>query len=595
MSHSSVATETGQSYISEQSLHIKDKYLERIKSLPKDTFIDSVLHDTGHDETSLSRIRNVLYQSAKEVEGFPNRQLIKRRKTRAGISLEHKLANDCYKLCIYLQGGTIDELSDLFVCEKIPSDICLSQSQACDADNLPSIQTIESETLAGIRADVIAIKNDIHDQKSSSSAFDHKTSAALKNIKQANENEIKSIRCDMKKYSSESKKETSAILIKLKCFDDKFTDLQCKIENQEATITNLMSENKSLEQAKNESTRRLTIIEKDLKIMKKTNENKDHKIATLIESQRDLSGKIEFMERTVESIKNPRDHTLSSLKGDLKLFKQTVHELKRDTDDFTTQFNSIKSSIAQLRTRINTTDKNTSEIKAKLSSVNSQPCAQEQYEILNAKINSLSENMRTASPIDTSLQNGPPRDRASSNVNFTSRPNQACSPDTHQASRRTHPNKDTTSKSSTENNTINRPRPDNHDTQRDELIHQNNSRIPVIVQVRDQNKSLNRKMTTSRDNNTYTSADQTQGYPPAMSTHPRVTDYYIGNIDQNVTTEMIAAHLWCYNIFIVNLRLFRSKRSGINAAKLTVPVEHGYLLESPYFWPRDVYTRLWHA
>ena len=97
MFHSSVAIETGQSYLSDQSLHIKDKYLERIKSLPKDTFT------------------------------------------------------------------------------------------------------------------------------------------------QANENEIKSIRCDMKKVSSDSKKDTSAILIKLKCYEDKFTDLQCKIETQEATITKLMS------------------------------------------------------------------------------------------------------------------------------------------------------------------------------------------------------------------------------------------------------------------------------------------------------------------------------------------------------------------
>ena len=264
--------------------------------------------------------------------------------------------------------------------------------------------------------------------------------------------------------------------------------------------------------------------------MKKTNENKDHKIATLIESKRDLSGKIEFIERTVESIKNPRDHTLSSLKGDLKVFKQTVHELKRDTDDFTTQFNSIKSSITQLRKRINTKDKNTGEIKANLASVNSQPCGQEQYEILNAKINSLSENLLISSPIDTSLPNSPRRDRGPSNVNFSSRSRQACAADTHQASGRTHLNKDITSKSSTENNTINRPRPDNHDTQSDGVIQQNNPRIPVIVQVRKQNKSLNRKITTSRDTNTYTSADQTQRYPPAMSTYPHVSDYYIGNI-----------------------------------------------------------------
>ena len=83
-------------------------------------------------------------------------------------------------------------------------------------------------------------------------------------------------------------------------------------------------------------------------------------------------------------------------------------------------------------------------------------------------------------------------------------------------------------------------------------------------------------------------------YQSAVNEKPLTANYYIGNINQTVTADMIAAHLHYYNVYIVSLRVFESKRTGLNAAKLSIPMNHACILDSPHFWPEGVYARIWH-
>ena len=105
---------------------------------------------------------------------------------------------------------------------------------------------------------------------------------------------------------------------------------------------------------------------------------------------------------------------------------------------------------------------------------------------------------------------------------------------------------------------------------------------------------MDRRIKTPRDVNTNSSADRTPSYSPSVRNQQSVVEFYIGNIDQSVTVDMIADHIHCYDIFITNLRLFQSKRPGILAAKLSVPIDHAYSLQQPHFWPDGVYSRPWH-
>ena len=128
--------------------NIGERYCDKVKTTPKDNFIESLLIDSNHNESLLSAVRNCLFNKAQRVDGFPEKQLIKRRKTRVGVALEQKLCCDCYKLCIFLNGGTIDELSDMFVCEKQNNtDILSSQSSEYDKTNLS--QTKSSNVMRG--------------------------------------------------------------------------------------------------------------------------------------------------------------------------------------------------------------------------------------------------------------------------------------------------------------------------------------------------------------------------------------------------------------------------------------------------------------
>ena len=69
------------------------------------------------------------------------------------------------------------------------------------------------------------------------------------------------------------------------------------------------------------------------------------------ENQSDIHGKIEYLEHTVEKINSPCDHEVSCLKGELKEYKQKVHEIE-DSINNAFQCNSLKSSVPQLRTRV---------------------------------------------------------------------------------------------------------------------------------------------------------------------------------------------------------------------------------------------------
>lgn len=72
----------------------------------------------------------------------------------------------------------------------------------------------------------------------------------------------------------------------------------------------------------------------------------------------------------------------------------------------------------------------------------------------------------------------------------------------------------------------------------------------------------------------------------------KVKRYYIGCISRKSTEEGLRQFLYDCGVKPVELQMFRS-RSGNKAAKLTVPSQHGEILEDRAIWPDFVYCRQW--
>ena len=315
--------------------------------------------------------------------------------------------------------------------------------------------------------------------------------------------------CQMKKLASQFNKVHSDRLNNFGCLETKVSQLQSNKDSQDSTIKILMSDNETLMKFKNDYSARLSSAVNELKIMKKNSENKDKKIAALVQKQCDFLGNIEFLERTVESLKNPRDHTWSSLKGELKVQKQNMCDLRRENNNFTDQCNSVKTSITQLRSRLNNDEKHLSEIKTQLSTVKNASFTREHYELLVAKINSVSEAARP-SPIVASTR---PTDNASnSSTNQRASPTHQDKPTQQAATLRALSQATTSTKTSSVSSSrynVTTKRQQN-EVKNDHASQTNRQNIPVIVQPRDTppNRSMDRRIKTPRDINTNSSADR---------------------------------------------------------------------------------------
>ena len=580
-----------------------DKYCDKVKTYPKDTFIESLLIETDHKEDILSAIRNELFAKAKVVEGFPNKQLIRRRKTRAGTSIEHKLACDCYKLCIYLNGGALDELCDLFVCEKQSScaDLASSQSSVCDKSSPSQVKSVLSneESLAALAADVLAIRNELQEQKSFNAANDIKTTTTLKDVKSLHSKDVTAIRTEMKTFVQENKKTQSELSNRLSQLELTITDYQCKVDTQNALISELTSENEKLLLKNNEYSSRLDKAENELESLRKGIDKRDQKFSVSQDKQRDIEGRIEFIERNVDYLKNPHDHAISALKGELKVHKQRLNEIKRENDETSMHCNSMKTSLTQLRSRLNNTEKTLSDIKVnKKQSVESQ-VTKEQFLILQAKLESITENINippTTTPknvnsgiaCDTADVESVPRPYAppERRIQRTQRsPPTAPQPQSTPGGPRPRP-------PIVNSRIADRGRRDSAPAPRETRNTRKHTEITQHIPVRIQPQRASPGESIRRDMKTLQS--KAQAFTNHGNIHSGISVYYIGNIKSSVTVETIAGHLHYHGVNIVDLHVFHSKRVGVNAAKLSIHDNQAYLLEADYFWPTGVYARYWH-
>ena len=230
--------------------NLVNKYKSLANSLPRDSFIDNLVSDTENDDSSLSGVRRALHELAKANDNYPDRQFKRRRKTQVGSSFEQKLATDCYKLCIFLQGGCGDELSDIFVNHKqSTSELSMWQSQHTVSDNQLHSKT-NADIISGMNADIIALRTELLEQKTEYAANNEKHSKIVKDIQSANTKELACLKQELKNCVTENNKLCAELTAKTQICENVKTDFQSQLQAMNDEITQLISNNQELERYK---------------------------------------------------------------------------------------------------------------------------------------------------------------------------------------------------------------------------------------------------------------------------------------------------------------------------------------------------------
>ena len=226
----------------------------------------------------------------------------------------------------------------------------------------------------------------------------------------------------------------------------------------------------------------------------------------------------------------------------------------------------------------------------------------EKVELLNAKVNSLTEQFEIIH--NTAYSNPSSCHRCSKNE-------QSHPPSTHSTSNRTstpshrieHDKSQSPNTPATTSPASTRPQKQNgaamrHNNTSQKTANERHS-IPVVIKQRFSSATTQTqpKLTTniSRDKaNVPRPPNPPLEFTSADNNRPHTATYYIGNINENVSAEVIHNYLYEQNVNVVNLRFFKSKNHGVNAAKIDIHFNEAYIIESPYFWPEGVYARIWH-
>ena len=133
-----------------------------INSKPRDSWITDLLECVSGESDDLSKLRISLFSKVKNLDAFPGGELIRRNQPRTvtGCSLLMKLAEDCYRLCMFINGGHPTELSTVLTKATLKTSQRNSVSTPGRKDNGQNNASflLSGDMLADMKKDILLLK-----------------------------------------------------------------------------------------------------------------------------------------------------------------------------------------------------------------------------------------------------------------------------------------------------------------------------------------------------------------------------------------------------------------------------------------------------
>lgn len=329
---------------------------ESIKSLPQASFIDCVIDVSNGCTDEISNAKEYLVTRARQLEGCPISRTIKRRKKgqETDDSFNRRLAADCYKLLLFIEGGPSGEIQDVFR--------PVSNADMWDKDS--TIVSASQITAEPTRQQQPAYDKDIV------SSLKATVQQVLERMLELDK-ELKDVTLGLNKEIRELKRELAEAKADHSAKRKEIRERNCEKENQiRECIENIRGENtKCFKEIKNASCNMNEIhdsLEKQINKISTTMENLDSKAKQQSRETRDIQLQMDETKTTVAALREPNDSLLTSVKNQVKCLKERIKAVEIDADSLKERAASNTQSITGLRERTDTVGKVQRSQKAKL-------------------------------------------------------------------------------------------------------------------------------------------------------------------------------------------------------------------------------------
>ena len=519
-----------------------------------------------------------LYEQAKSRVDCPIGDLKIRRKRKVGEPLNHKLALDCYQLCMFILGGPVEDMlslisnhssnkladhSVLFTLTSTPSSVPIVN----EADNL------RGDALAGLKTELLLIKSELEEQRSEHDVEIHK----LKN--QVNSLKTFETKCDTLEAKLNTLEKNHSKLYeftnkKLKDLAEVNKELCKSLKTAQESVDSL---NKSINSTNAEIRADLIIVETDILTRKREIESLSMKVKQLTNDSKTTHLNLADINRQITSLKEPNDDALCSLKGEFKILRQAIKQLNDDSEQIKSSCSSMNSSITNLRSRLSASEQksvtakrnisnNRCDIDLSVQTKNTRTVRADVHAAENAypsSATSISVEKSMETEITHNDKCNDSTARSITNEQFTEVAARASGRSYAEAARRNETDFNAPVRSKF-------VRAKNDETNYN--IHTEKKQIPVVCRTFYSNNN--------KDNN------QSQA-------HNDTAAYYLGNLNINVTRETTIRHLTYHDIYPSYLKIIPNKKSNMLGAKLHVKASDEWAITENGFWPSGVYARRW--
>ncbi len=600
---------------------------DQLANLPKDVFTSKLISLCGNDINALIDIRQSLFMEAQERADCPGDLMVRRTKSRYkdGDSLESRLAKDCYLLYMFNHGAPASDVVELIPRRKGSHSSSQLPSSSGNLLPTPSLQlqgpassdnpdgtpgTFLVDQVATLQAQMTSVKALMAKQEQTTSTKQAEMTKDINSLKTKLEDQSRNNSEMVKSQLGDAKKKLhESVKVELKACLDKLNTTQQSCDKMMTVQKTLEAKIKSIEQAFDQSRR-----------------STDTAMVKSKMSLQGLSEKVSDNERYIKNLKDPQHHELTKLKSDVQVIRQNQKEVDRTLHDIggrtrggngvepqdlallrtmagdmkslksahratacdltkaTEEVQSCRSSLTELRSRVNRTENAIAEVhdhvprladvvqsepQATVRYAAQQPVRQEPF-LVGGDAGSemdLVQDLRMKNQPEPKLSEQPPSHQ-------------------HAPLQRSGQPVTAVSKASLRGTA---------------QIQQDQAPAGGTGGVKPREKPIPThfprdacKLKAARPNQRTRNATGIEnGWSKAAS--PRVKRYFVGNLGLDCTNESLQDHLSDLKVRPTFARCMTTASQDSVCAQINVHPENGDTLESASSWPQGVYIRQWYS
>ncbi len=611
--------------------------MNSVNNYPKDVWLQKAIEYSENDSGAMNETRIKIFGVAKTMPNFPRPgELVRRTHPRSatGKSLSYKLAEDCYRLCQFINGASVNEIVEVL-------------AQSCKHAARSSVSTTPvtrsmpynvglPDIVDNLQKDFDLFKNETNDKVDKLKCDIKMWEAKCKSLEKTNaqtEKTLRKVQSDLKTYkdtcdklskaanktNAQNEKTLQNVQNELSSYKNKCDELSKAAEaakSRRAALAN--DETNSLQWRKGIAAKLGRCVSEHSKISKQVNDlegifgshvsvcnTKSNYLEGKLDNQgasiKQHDGKLKNLKQDVKNLKEPSTVEITSVKAELKRLGQSLKDIEYDIGECGRKITSNERSMNKLRDKVNNTDLRCSVPPELARMKETQAMLAEQLELLTKSKALVTQETQTCmqqTNVSFNTQHGHPVSctqngmqsfdtyRSEQNGNGSCTPGDMCvmygpvlPPEMMNSA---HP-------------VINQN--GSAAMQCESVSHAHEQPISVRISTNCASQHLGPVVDDEERNFEQPISVRITAEQPGFKKYrqqQKMIKYYVGNIPSDVNEHSVRKYCvkWGLNPTVISLKP-NSTNPSFLGAKIHVPKWEKDLIESNDFWPEGVYARRW--